>query len=38
VVLGDATELAAPDQAVLGEFGAGDVVVHLSDSQGRILQ
>jgi hypothetical protein len=38
VVLGDATELAAPDQAVLGELGAGDVVVHLSDSQGRILQ
>jgi hypothetical protein len=38
VVLGDATELTAPDRAVLGEFGAGDVVVHLSDSQGRILK
>ena len=38
VVLGDATELAAPDRAVLSDFGAGDVVVHLSDSQGRILQ
>lgn len=38
VVLGEATELAAPDRAVLDEFGAGDVVVHLSNSQGRILQ
>ncbi len=36
VVLGDATELAAPDEAVLRDFGGGDVVVHLGDARGNI--
>ena len=36
VVLGDATELAAPDRAVLREFGGDAVVVHLGDSRGAV--
>jgi hypothetical protein len=38
VVLGDAVELAAPDRAVLGEFGPEDVVVHLADSRGHLRE
>jgi len=38
VVLGEATELAAPDRAVLRDFGGGDVVVHLGDARGNIHQ
>ena len=38
VVLGDATELAAPDQAVLRDFGGDGVVVHLGDARGGIHQ
>jgi hypothetical protein len=38
VVLGQATELAAPDQAVLRDFGGDAVVVHLGDTQGRLYQ
>ena len=38
VVLGDATELAAPDRAVLRDFGGDGVVVHLGDGQGRLDQ
>jgi len=36
VVLGFADELAAPDEAVLRDFGGEDVLVHLGDEQGRI--
>lgn len=39
VILGDATELTAPDAAVLADFGpSGDhgVVVHLGDARGTI--
>jgi len=36
VVLGEATELAAPDRAVLSDFGGDDVVVHLGDARGRL--
>jgi cytidine deaminase len=36
VVLGEATELAAPDRAVLRDFGGDDVVVHLGDARGGI--
>lgn len=36
VVLGEATELAAPDTAVLGDFGGSGVTVHLGDAQGAI--
>jgi cytidine deaminase len=35
VVLGDAEELAAPDAAVLRDFGGDHVVVHLGDPKGR---
>jgi hypothetical protein len=38
VVLGDATELAAPDRAVLRDFGGDGVVVHLGDEQGQLHQ
>jgi hypothetical protein len=38
VVLGEATELAAPDEAALRDFGGDDVVVHLGDAQGRLHQ
>lgn len=37
VVLGDATELTAPDRAVLDEFAGPDVVVHLADARGNIV-
>lgn len=33
VVLGEATELAAPDRAALTEFGGPDVVVHLTGAR-----
>jgi hypothetical protein len=36
VVLGDATELAAPDRAVLRNFGGDAVVVHRGDARGTI--
>jgi hypothetical protein len=36
VVLGDTTELAAPDRAVLLDFGGDAVVVHLGDARGTI--
>jgi hypothetical protein len=36
VVLGDATELPAPDAAVLRDFGGQDVVVHLGDPKGSV--
>jgi hypothetical protein len=36
VVLGEATELAAPDEAVLRDYGGEGVVVHLADAQGNI--
>jgi cytidine deaminase len=38
VVLGEATELAAPDREVLRDFGGEDVVVHLGDARGHIHQ
>jgi cytidine deaminase len=38
VVLGDSTELAAPDQAVLRDFGGESVVVHLGDARGQLRQ
>jgi cytidine deaminase len=38
VVLGEATELAAPDREVLRDFGGEDVVVHLGDARGNIHQ
>jgi hypothetical protein len=38
VVLGEAGALAAPDEAVLRDFGGADVVVHLGDLQGRIAE
>jgi hypothetical protein len=38
VVLGDATELAAPDRAVLRDFGGDGIVVHLGDEQGQLHQ
>jgi len=36
VVLGNATELSAPDEAVLGDFGGEAVVVHLGDPKGDV--
>ena len=36
VILGEATDLSAPDQAVLRDFGGAEVAVHLGDPQGRI--
>jgi len=36
VVLGEATALAAPDEAVLREFGGQGVVVHLGDPRGTV--
>lgn len=36
VVLGDATELTAPDRAVLDEYAGPDVVVHLGDARGML--
>jgi len=38
VVLGDRAELAAPDQAVLRDFGGEGVVVHLGDARGQLRQ
>jgi cytidine deaminase len=38
VILGDATELAAPDRAVLRDFGGDTVVVHLGDERGQLHQ
>lgn len=39
VVLGDAGELAAPDAAVLADFGGADgVTVHLGDARGTVAQ
>ena len=38
VVLGEAAELATPDQAVLRDFGGEHVVVHLGDARGQIHQ
>ena len=37
VVLGDATEMTAPDRAVLEEYAGPDVVVHLADARGNIV-
>jgi len=37
VVLGDATELSAPDAAVLRDFGGDGVVVHLGDPKGTVV-
>ena len=37
VVLGDVTELTAPDRAVLDEYAGPDVVVHLADARGNIV-
>jgi hypothetical protein len=37
VVLGQATELSAPDAAVLRDFGGDGVVVHLGDPKGTAL-
>lgn len=34
VVLGDATRLSAPDEAVLADFAGPSVVVHLADGSG----
>lgn len=36
VVLGEATELAAPDEAVLRDFGGDQVVVHFGDGRGTV--
>jgi cytidine deaminase len=36
VVLGDAVELSAPDQAAIREFGGDSVVVHLADPRGDV--
>jgi len=36
VVLGNATELSAPDEAVLRDFGGEAVVVHLGDPKGAV--
>lgn len=36
VVLGEATELSAPDRAVLDEYADPDVVVHLADPRGTL--
>jgi hypothetical protein len=38
VVLGEGTELAATDRAVLSDFGGDDVVVHLGDARGQLRQ
>jgi cytidine deaminase len=38
VVLGDRAELAAPDRAVLRDFGGEGVVVHLGDARGQLRQ
>ncbi len=38
VILGDATELAPSDEAVLRDFGGDQVAVHLGDPQGRIRE
>jgi hypothetical protein len=37
VVLGDATELSAPDAAVLRDFGGDGIVVHLGDPKGTVV-
>jgi hypothetical protein len=36
VILGEATELSAPDEAVLRDFGGDGVVVHLCDPRGTV--
>lgn len=36
VLLSDATELTAPDQAVLEDFAGDSVAVHLADSRGNV--
>ena len=36
VVLGDAVELTAPDEAAIREFGGDSVVVHLADPRGNV--
>ncbi|HWM72566.1 MAG TPA: cytidine deaminase [Nocardioides sp.] len=36
VILGEATELSAPDESVLRDFGGDDVVVHLGDPRGAV--
>lgn len=36
VVRGEATELSAPDGAVLRDFGGDGVVVHLGDAKGSV--
>lgn len=36
VVLGDATELTAPDAAVIADFAGEGVVVHLADPAGKL--
>jgi hypothetical protein len=38
VVLGEASEVAAPDEAALRDFAGDGVVVHLADMQGNIRQ
>lgn len=37
VVLGDATDPAAPDLAALTDFGGDGVVVHVGDARGAII-
>lgn len=36
VVLGEATELTAPDAAVIADFAGDGVVVHLADPAGKL--